>query len=1380
MAKGTTITTTGVLYINGKQVEDTFANVSKITRKLESELKKLTPGTQEFINKAAEVRQARARFEEMRAEIKAATVALRETEEQAGSLGRGFARFGEIFRGVFSANIAVQFLESIRQKSRETVDELLKVADAMTDVQKTSGMSLEQVKDLWDQFDQMDTRTSKLDRLKIAETAGRLGVTADEMASFVQEIDKAYVALGDSFEGGLEQVVTSLGKIKTLFNETAGETYGEAIHQIGSAMNELAASGTSSEGNIADFALRVGALPDAVKPSITAVLGLGAAFEEAGIDSQIGSSGFSNFMKVAGRDVEKFAKSMNMSVEEAKNLLNTKPEEFFLRFAEGMKGLSADQTAKVMESLGLNTLEVSKAVGAAANKTDAFREKMRMSNETFKEAISLNTEFGNKNNNAPAIIEKLTNAWNDLFTSTNIINRFEWLIQLIGDITGITDEAGNGVQVFKERLSILWNIIKVVTAALLGYQTGLLITAIASGSLTKSVLLNNIVLKAKAVQVYATQLAIMLYNVAMGLLTGNLARARVAMINFNLATKANPIGLLVAVVMAAVIAYQAFNKEVDAAVKRQKEFNQVNLQATKDISKQKSEMEALLKIAQDDNASKEARIAAIKKLNQISPEHLGNLTLENIKTQEATKATNAYTDALYRSAKAKILQKKMEESLEKVEDIKSLSVAENSKDWLWKMTNGNLKLTGKDAQNLLPNMFDQMKEWEKKGGLKYAQQMMKAYGSFYEERNQQIQKASEGYEYWQEEYRKLMESDPALIDETGVNQNVVVEKDEKSSDKAARLEEKKKNDLEKAKAEYAKALELNNKNSKALLEAEQRFIEEHYKIVAEGKKKEWDMELQDWENKKAAVAQQNTELLTANKSLQNEVEKLQRDAADTKNPQAAAIFKSAIAQKKESMQHNLNMISKNNELEEQMELTHNLNLWRIEEKWETIRMEKKNEALQAAAQLERKSAEDMINSMTSMEEARQALFQMSHLKLTNDELKEIRTLEDAKKALRENADRAYLESQFKTMQAQKENLQALLNDPTLSGEALDKLKIDLAKLDEQITGIKGAILGGTEADAAKSAKENIQKRGAVDLLGFSVQDWEDMWNNFETTEGKIQAVIMVTNALANAAKSFGELQRQLGEREMRRFDRDTARKKKGLLKQLNEGYINQEEYHKGLELLEVQTANKRAEISYKQAKAEKAANIMSAIAGTAAAVVGALGNKPWTPLNFALAGLVGAMGALQVGTIAAQPLPERQSFAGGGFTGDGFGSPDESGHRPAGLVHAKEWVAPRWMTEHPRHGAMIKYLESVRTGRSKGYAEGGHVTPAQVGPASEPANTNSDLVQYAAVMSDVKQLLQKLYDEGIEAKMYDSEQNGKLLKRSIKKFEKIENRAARK
>ena len=57
------------------------------------------------------------------------------------------------------------------------------------------------------------------------------------------------------------------------------------------------------------------------------------------------------------------------------------------------------------------------------------------------------------------------------------------------------------------------------------------------------------------------------------------------------------------------------------------------------------------------------------------------------------------------------------------------------------------------------------------------------------------------------------------------------------------------------------------------------------------------------------------------------------------------------------------------------------------------------------------------------------------------------------------------------------------------------------------------------------------------------------------------------------------------------------------------------------------------------------------VANTAAAVMGALGNQPWTPGNFALAALVGAIGAAQLAIIAGT------SFEGGGGGSAGAGTP---------------------------------------------------------------------------------------------------------------------------
>ncbi|CAI9673192.1 phage tail tape measure protein [Elizabethkingia anophelis] len=1369
MASGTRITTTGVLYINGQQVENTFNNVSRITRRLEQELRRLPPGTREFIETAEQLRRARSRLQEVRDEINNVS---NSTQRATGFLGffrNGIIQLGETFRQVFTADLASRFFDLIISKGKETVDQLLKIADAMTDVQKTSGMSLDQVKQLWDDFDKMDTRTSKMDRLKIAEIGGRLGVPIAEMKSFVQEIDKAYVALGDSFEGGLEGVVDQLGKVKNLFETTKTMSYSEAINRVGSAMNVLAAQGVASEGNIAQFTMRVGTLPDAVKPAIDKVLGLGAAFEESGIDAQIASSGFSNFMKVAGENIKAFAYSMHMSEKDAKNLLNTKPEEFFLRFAQGMKGLKADETAKVLESLGLNSLEVQKAIGAAANNTDKFRESMKTAAVEMNKMTSLQDEFNQKNNNAPAILEKLKNAWNDIFTSTNIINKFEWIIQLIGYLTGVTSTASDGVLVFKERLIFLWNIIKVVTAALLAYNTVVLITAISQGNLTKITWLSIVADKAKAASLFLQRTALLLYEVALGLVTLNLQRARIAIIAFNSATKMSGVGIIVALITAAVVAYSAFNKELDETTKKQKLLNQVNKEANNSIISNKTELEALLKVAKDETASKEARLAAIKKLNQISPEYLGFLNLENINTQKATDAVKAYTDQLYKNAKAKVLSKKMDEALEKAEDLKNAPVAEAAgKDWLWKATGGIMKLTPSDAQNLDPNMFKQLEKWEKERGKDYAMTMMKNYGSYYEKKNQAVDKAMSSYFDMQNELVDLMKKDPSVID-TNIPTNVTAPdkpKKNREADKAA-------NDLEHSKDAYNKAIEAKTAADKVMLELQRTYEDEKSKIIGVAYTNELNLAKTEYTRQKEDLQTKTTEIKNdINKTL-TEIDKLTRDKNETKSPEAKKSFDSTISELTKVNEKRQNLISKNKEIEEQLEKTYQFNLQKIRIEWETKAFEIFVQNEQLRIDKIRSSDEEEIIAISSLTEAKVKLKNNEYLKLTDLELQNIQSLEDAKTALREVADRKMLKAQLESMQLQKAIMMEDIKK--LSGPAADKLKEDLAALEIKITQLKSAIQGGKDKDKDARTAEQKNAMNQTDILGFSAAEWEKTWKDLDTTEGKIMAVGMAMKALGNAGQMYAQLQQNLNERELRSFTKNQEKKKKELLKQLNEGYINNEEYQKQMELLQVEMANKKAELEYRQAKADKTARMFSIIGDTAAAIATAL--KAGPIIGPILAGIVGAMGAVQLGIVSSQPLPERQSFDTGGYTGSGFGTPDSSGYKPAGIVHENEWVAPEWMLYNPQTARIIDYLETVRQGKTSPYAEGGKTTDTKTPDTSiNPGIMQMD-PQLVYVLSQISDFLEYLKNNGVDAWVIANEENGKQMKKAIKSYDKIINGA---
>ena len=1358
------VTSTIVLKVSGKVAENSFVGLRKVVKSLEEELKRLHPGTEKFMKKAAELKEAKEHFSRVKNEIDAVNGRLKESE---GFLGKFRSKLADI--GLSFGNIGVG-LAGLHLKN--TAEELLKVSDAMADVQKTTGMALDEVKQLWEAFDDMDTRTSKMDRLKIAEVGGRLGVPKEEMASFVQEVDKAYVALGDSFDGGLEGVVDSLGKIKGLFEETKGQSYADAINGVGSALNELAASGTASEGNISDFALRIGALPDALKPSIDKVLGLGAAFEESGVDSQIAASGYSNFMKVAGENIGLFAQSMHMSTAEAKELFNTNPEEFFLRFSEGMRGVEATKTVEIFDSLGIKSLEVQKAVGAAANRTDEFRAAMERSGKAMAEGTSLTNEFNTKNNNAAAIVEKLKNAFSEMFTSNNIINLFEDVIRVIGFVTGVTKEAGEGVREFKDRLVFLGKLIGVMVTAMVSYKAAVYLVALSTQKAYQQTILYNAVQKVKIAIESAAKGVSLLYAAAKARLAGDTARATAAMKVFNMTTKMNPIGLLVAAVGAAVVAYKLYHKEVDAATQKQKNLNDAFVEAEKSIVSQKNELDQLMKTARDETLSKEKRLEAIRKLNEISPEYLGFLNLENINTQEATKAVDKYTEHLLKMARVKSLTAKMDKIGEQIIDKENESLGENL-GWVDKAANKISNLFGgKDVVNLDKDEEVQYQKWLKAVGKKRADELKKEYAHVYEKRRQDVQNLKDQLNPLADEIAKIQgEVGSSTAPNKPVNTAV--------TNPAKNKPPKKDSSEDKSKSAYEKSLEEKRKYDKELLDLQRKYEDEQEKI-----------QLDSYEKEKRLLETQHKrdleDIINQNKEKQEAIAKVEREISDFQkakagaSPQAQKNYDAAIQNKREEIAAINSIIAQNNKIKEQMEQTHQFRLKAIEEKRWSDEHQDKIARYQYEAQQEAQRREEEIQSITTMDEAKAALSQMNYLKLTDQELKAIKTLEDAKKALREDANRAAMESQLKLLEEEKALLEEHLQD--LTGEAAEQLKKNLDELSTRITQVKGAIQGGNENDQKKVTEEQQAAKGKVDLLGFSAADWEKMWEDLNTTEGKIAAVGMAVKALSNAFSQFSELQKNLNERELKHFTKNQDKKKLALLKQLNEGYINQEQYHKGLEELEKERLNKESEMAYKEARMQKIIRIADAVSATALGVAKALAAYPG-PAGIALASVVGALGAAQIGIIAAQPLPEKESYAAGGFTGAGFGSPDRTGFKPAGIVHENEYVTPKWMLENPVVADVVGWMESVRTGRislPKGYADGGIASEEKtIQPNNYIQQATTD-PQLLFVLGEVKDLLENLKNNGVEAWMVENAENGKRLKSAIKQFENIEKRNARK
>lgn len=282
--------------------------------------------------------------------------------------------------------------------------------DRMSDVGKTTGMQGKELTKFGDDILDLSTKTrSSIEDLStIAEIGGRLAVPKKELKAFTVEANKFAVALGGDFSGGVESAVTEFSKIKGLFKDTKDLDISTALRKSGSAFNSLSAKGVNVEG-LTDFSLRVGALPEVFRPSLASSAALGATLQKSGVDAQIASSGFSNFITNAAANLPQFSKEMGITTQQAKDLINSDTAGFFAKFAEKMKGVPASELAVKLKGLKLNSLEVQKAVGAMSGATETYSELLAISNKQMALGTSIGEEYNTKNNNTAGQMARLKN-----------------------------------------------------------------------------------------------------------------------------------------------------------------------------------------------------------------------------------------------------------------------------------------------------------------------------------------------------------------------------------------------------------------------------------------------------------------------------------------------------------------------------------------------------------------------------------------------------------------------------------------------------------------------------------------------------------------------------------------------------------------------------------------------------------------------------------------------------------------------------------------------------------------------------------------------------------------------------------------------------------
>lgn len=368
-------------------------------RELNAILRNLDPSLPEWKQYNQQLKEVNARIKELKG---TAT----ETGLSISKLADGFNRYAGMAAG------AIATLTGMTLTMRQCVDEYAKMEEAESQAIKYTGMTREEVKQLNEQFKQLDTRTPREELNRLAGEAGKLGITGvDNVREFVEAANQINVALGEDLG---EEAVNQIGKLSQMFGDES-RSLRDNMLAIGSAVNQVAQSTSASEPYLVEFTARMGGVGKQAGMSVTDIMGFASALDQNMLRSEMASTALSGLILRIYQEPAKYARLAQMDVEEFTRLMQTDVNAAVISFLEALNKMGGmAQIAPVLKEMQLSGAEAASVISTLAGNVDLVRREQENANKAFAEGTSITNEYNVQNNTVQAGLEKARKSFQEV------------------------------------------------------------------------------------------------------------------------------------------------------------------------------------------------------------------------------------------------------------------------------------------------------------------------------------------------------------------------------------------------------------------------------------------------------------------------------------------------------------------------------------------------------------------------------------------------------------------------------------------------------------------------------------------------------------------------------------------------------------------------------------------------------------------------------------------------------------------------------------------------------------------------------------------------------------------------------------------------------
>ncbi|MDR2824013.1 MAG: phage tail tape measure protein, partial [Prevotellaceae bacterium] len=604
-------------------------------------------------------------YKNLRTELVAVNARMRELRVGAQATQKGLGGiFDKVNRGFTTFTLATGAVTGLSLAFRKLASDAAHMDDVYSDVMKTTELSHDAVLELNEEFKKMDTRTSREQLNYLARDAGKLGIKGKkDILDFVEASNQINVALGEDLGEG---AIKNIGKLIDVFKRSTTELNNLDLRNqmlsVGSAINALGQSSTASEGYLVSFAQRLGGVAAQSGISIQNILGYASALDQSGQQVEMSATAMQKFIMKLLSEPAMFAKMAGLEVSKFNDLLKTDTNAAIRQVLTALSEKGGFQALiPIFKDMKLDGARAVGVLSALATNIDKVDEAQKISNEEFSKATSLTNEYNVKNDNLQARLEKAKNAFANmaeevgkelnpvLLKSTNIIT---YIIKLLPSLFRFVNE-------HKVML------ISLVSALALYYTKQLAV---------------NVVTKAWNTLLGVGRVAVLAYNGAIALMSGNTTRAAASWKLLNSSMNTNVFVAIASAVIALGIALYKLTRSTDESKKALKEFNEESY-------KSQNEANNLFNALKKTNEQSDLRKKLIAEINRRYGEYLPNLLSEKSSLLEIAAAQFAVNRALSRKvaiqtrdkAMAKIIEKNSKKLTSATEDLQD-AIAERIGD----------------------------------------------------------------------------------------------------------------------------------------------------------------------------------------------------------------------------------------------------------------------------------------------------------------------------------------------------------------------------------------------------------------------------------------------------------------------------------------------------------------------------------------------------------------------------------------------------------------------------------------------------------------------------------------------------------------------------